>query len=118
MGSQIRLTCSNCDLNSTHSVGVGMMGTGTQLCACYRCKKFVTREIGVRWNDDDTVENVQLVTHCQSCDGELVVINPPWREEVWADDPKDDYFEIIGDPCECPLCGGFLLSESTGMMWD
>ena len=118
MGSQIRLTCSGCELNTTHLVGVGMMGTGTQLCACYRCKKFVSRDIGVRWNDDDKVEKVQLVTHCQSCGGELVVINPPRRVEVWAENEDDDYFEIVGAPCKCPLCGEFLVSESTGLMWD
>lgn len=118
MGSEIRLTCSGCDLNSTHLIGVGMMGIGSELCACYTCKKFVSRELSTPWRIIEPSESVQLLTHCESCGGELVVINPPWRDEVWADEAMDDEFEIFGEPCECPLCGGSLLSESTGLLWD
>ncbi len=118
MGSEIRLTCSGCNLNSTHLIGVGMMGIGSELCACYFCKKFVSREVSAPWRTNDADESVQLLTHCESCGGELVVINPPWREVDWLSDESSEVFEIVGDPCECPLCGGFLLSESTGLMWD
>ena len=50
MGSMIQLICSTCDIDREESVGIGMMGIGNELCACYNCKRYVRKK--VKWTDD------------------------------------------------------------------
>jgi len=45
MGDLIRLNCTGCGIDRTEYLGVGMSLEGQELCACYRCRRFVRKRI-------------------------------------------------------------------------
>lgn len=61
MGEMILLVCSTCDIVRSEDIGVGMLGRGHELCACYTCKRYVRKKLDFREN----VENDRLI--CPYC---------------------------------------------------
>lgn len=114
MGEEIRVTCSGCRVNRRQSVGVGMMGRGTELCACYACKKFVVRKIEM-WGSHFDEPPIELKSTCKSCGGDIVPVHPRIIDEWTLDDEEDENEELNR---ECPRCGGELRGRFTGLMWD
>ena len=48
MGEMIQLRCKTCSLVRDESIGIGMAGVGDELCACYRCHRFVLKRL--KWD--------------------------------------------------------------------
>ena len=66
-------------------------------------------------DDESNIETVgQSVTTCVTCGDTLQLIRPQSVGRV-----LDDEETYMGSQrCECPICGGDLFVESTGLMWD
>lgn len=45
MGDMMRLYCIGCGIDRNEFLGVGMSLEGHELCACYRCRRFVRKKI-------------------------------------------------------------------------
>lgn len=48
MGEIIRVSCNACDFEREAVVGVGMLGSGVELCPCYQCGRFVMKKVDHR----------------------------------------------------------------------
>ena len=90
MGSMIRLLCKKCDIDRSESVGMGMLGLGSELCACYHCHRYVLKKLKRRRNFDEAV------LKCPYC-----------RKTI---EPIDH-----GDIC--PICASPIEAEPVGL-WD
>lgn len=86
----IHLECPTCDISRSEDTGVGMLGKGQELCACYTCKRFVMKKVNFLMEK----EGVQL--RCPYC-----------RREV----------KPIEDGDSCPECGSEIKIEVIGL-WD
>ena len=102
MGTTASCRCESCGLEASGFVGVGMAGTGGELCPCYRCRKvqFVAIEV---FNDGamDAYLAGTLSLPCPEC-GELL---QPYAEGAPCPD------------CQTPLVNGNGVDGFYGL-WD
>ena len=90
MGSMIRYECQTCEVFRIEHVGVGMMGVGSELCACYNCHRYVLKKLK---------RNMNL--------GETGLKCPYCRKSVEPIDHGDN----------CPICASPIDVEPIGL-WD
>ena len=102
MGSEIRITCDSCDVDITEEIGYGMIGIGIFVCVCDSCRVFATRKHNARLDGEP-----RSIYRCGKCRKPLRIIAP-------TDDDSDDDDCSLGP---CPICGGKLNGESTGLLW-
>ena len=91
MGSMIRLLCKTCEIDRSENVGMGMIGLGSELCACYNCRRYVLKKLS-RWNENQDENNLK----CPYC-----------RKKIEPIDPANN----------CPVCDSVIEVEWIGM-WD
>ena len=91
MGSMINVRCSSCDLERQEFVGVGMMGSGQELCACNHCRRLIRK--GIKWTDDGPWPTDLRCPYCRR------PVHPVQTGEA------------------CPLCDGALIIDEVGL-WD
>ena len=91
MGGIIDCRCSTCDVDRQEFVGIGMAGSGSELCACYQCRRLVRKSI--RW-DGGEIDPVGL--RCPYC---------------------QRLFRPVRDGDTCPICDGRLTIDEVGC-WD
>lgn len=116
MGSEIHITCDSCDVDITEEIGYGMMGIGILVCVCDTCRIFAIRKHNARLNSKP-----RPVYRCGKCRKPLRIIAPidnDSDDDDWllgpSDDDPDDNDLLLGP---CPICGGKLHGESTGLLW-
>jgi len=90
MGHTIIYQCKKCEVFRTEDVGVGMMGVGSELCACYNCHRYVLKKLK---------RNMNL--------GETGLKCPYCRKKI----------EPIGHGDNCPVCASPIDAEPFGL-WD
>jgi hypothetical protein len=82
VGEMIQATCESCGYSRKASVGVGMMGIGVELCACYNCQRFVMKRVDYRDMTPSVlkcpycrkiVKPIKNGNRCATCDGRLSV---------------------------------------------
>lgn len=100
MGELIRLTCSGCGADREECLGIGRSLEGTELCACYRCRRYVRKKI-------------KLVR--STTDPDL------WSEVPDVADLKCPYCRKSVRPLEagdqCPICESAIELQPIGI-WD
>lgn len=71
MGDMMRLYCIGCGIDRNEFLGVGMSLEGQELCACYRCRRFVRKKI--KWtpttSDTDPLTTIPEISDlkCPYC---------------------------------------------------
>ena len=90
MGDMISYQCKKCLILRIENVGVGMMGVGSDLCACYHCHRYVLKKLKWTRNFEETVLKC---TYCRK------TIKP------------------IGHGDNCPICASPIEAEPIGL-WD
>jgi len=103
MGSEIHIRCDGCDVDLTEIVGCGFIGIEHLVCVCDDCKVFVNRKHLGKLDGE-----VRPKFRCGTCRKPLRVIAPV----------DNEYGDVDGPLGSCPVCGGHLMSASTGLMWD
>ena len=91
MGSMIRLLCKTCEIDRSENVGMGMIGLGSELCACYNCRRYILKKLS-HWNGKYHENNLK----CPYC-----------RKKIEPIDPANN----------CPVCDSEIEVEWIGM-WD
>ena len=90
MGNTIIYWCKKCEVSRMEDVGVGEMGVGSELCACYNCHRYVLKKLK---------RNMNL--------GETGLKCPYCRKSVEPIDHGDN----------CPICASPIDVEPIGL-WD
>ena len=94
MGSVIRIQCNKCEIDRTEYVDSGELGTGSELCACYHCHRYVLKKLK-RWTESFDRPNLK----CPYCHKVIKPLN-------------------YGDSCPiCPICASEI-KISFGGLWD
>jgi hypothetical protein len=90
MGHMISYQCKKCEIIRIEHVGVGMLGVGSELCACYHCHRYVLKKL--KWNRNFE----EAILKCPYC-----------RKTIEAIDHGDS----------CPICASPIDAEPIGL-WD
>ena len=90
MGHMISYQCKKCEMSRIEHVGVGMLGVGSELCACYHCHRYVLKRLK------------------RSTSFEEAVLKCPYCRKT---------IEPIDHGHNCPICASPIEVEWTGM-WD
>ena len=111
MSSTINISCDTCDVVRQESVGVGMMGLGTELYACDTCQTFRTRRISLL--TPPIREPALEEQRCGSCKHALRLLR-------FCDGPlcTHDQEPSCLPHHRCPCCPGILSAEFGGIVWD
>ncbi len=74
MGHTMRYECQKCEVSRIEHVGFGMLGIGSELCACYHCHRYVLKKMKWSGTFEEEVfscpycrKTIQRINHGDNC---------------------------------------------------